>query len=290
MTGCTSAACCARHPRSPGCARGGAPPSAEPLGIAASHERLCRTVRTVENGVGSTSGLLPFNRSALLQRGDVYQFGVFQGGSLARLVQIYDAPTWGFDTFSGLPDERKGEASTSSWKRGTFDVGGAAAAPRIARSAGLRRGALLAGLFNETLTPSLPSARGMRPAVYVDIDSDLYVSAYQALDWLFTQRLAVPGTVVGYDDFWVLPCVKGDPSPLAYGEGKAHVDISARHGVRFRCICGPCAPKNSKAWGWRPYFLVEAVGARPQAGVTIDAAEFLRDSKNCQKARRRAGR
>jgi hypothetical protein len=256
------------------------------------HDFLCRTVRTVENGVGSSAGLLPFDHSALLEDGDVYQFGVFQGGSLSKLVKLYNtSATWGFDTFSGLPAELPGEHTIRGWKPGTFDVGGKAAAARVARSIGLQRGGLIAGLFNVTLTPELTASRGMRPAVYVDVDSDLYVSAAQALDWLFAQRLAVPGTVIGYDDWWVLPCIKQDPRPLAYGEGKAHLDVARRHGVRFRCICGPCAPRNSKMWGWRPYFLVEAVGVTAEPGVAaqLDAADFLRSSKNCQKALRRSG-
>ena len=47
----------------------------------ARHDTLCRSLRTVEKGVGSVSGLLPFNANRLLLDGDVYQFGVFEGSS-----------------------------------------------------------------------------------------------------------------------------------------------------------------------------------------------------------------
>ena len=258
----------------------------------ARHDTLCRSLRTVEKGVGSVSGLLPFNANRLLLDGDVYQFGVFEGSSLARLVRIYDDPRtrlWGFDTFSGLPSEEPNQTTTVTWKPGTFDVGGTASVPRIAQQIGLRgRGELLAGLFSDTLTPYLAMAKGMRPAVYVDVDADLYVSSRQALDWLFMQRLAVPGTVVGYDDFWVLPCIHGDPHPLEHGEGKAHAEVAEKYGVHFRCICGPCALRNGGSWGWRTYFLVEAVGVAPVTGVTIDADAFLRESAVCHRSRRKS--
>ncbi len=43
----------------------------------------------------------------------------------------------------------------------------------------------------------------------------------------------MPGSVIGYDDFWVLPCGAGnEPWPLAVGEGRAHVEV-------FLCTCHP---------------------------------------------------
>ena len=35
---------------------------------------------------------------------------------------------------------------------------------------------------------------------------DIYVSAYQALDWIFTHRLAAVGTLVTYDDWMDYNC------------------------------------------------------------------------------------
>ena len=55
-----------------------------------------------------------------------------------------------------------------------------------------------------------------RPALYVDIDVDLYSSTYQALEWLAQFGLLVPGTIIGYDDW-----VTGGEN----GEQRAHKDI-----------------------------------------------------------------
>ena len=36
----------------------------------------------------------------------------------------------------------------------------------------------------------------MRPAIFVEIDCDLYISTVAALEWLFAHRLVVAGTVI----------------------------------------------------------------------------------------------
>eukprot|EP00966_Prymnesium_polylepis_P169822 3926101-Prymnesium_polylepis.1 len=53
---------------------------------------------------------------------------------------------------------------------------------------------LVRGFYNESLTASL--AKRMRPALFVMIDCDLYVSALAALEWLCESRLLVQGTLV----------------------------------------------------------------------------------------------
>ena len=75
----------------------------------------------------------------------------------------------------------------------------------------------------------------------------LPASRTEALDWLFTNHLARAGTVIGYDDWWTIPCWNFRrtrhrliSSPLLVGEGLAHAEIARRHGVVFRCIAGPC--------------------------------------------------
>ena len=35
----------------------------------------------------------------------------------------------------------------------------------------------------------------MKPAAYIDIDCDLYISAYQALDWALSVGVAAPGRI-----------------------------------------------------------------------------------------------
>lgn len=62
----------------------------------------------------------------------------------------------------------------------------------------------------------------MRPALYVEIDCDLYLSSRQALEWLLSSRLIVRGTVIGYDDL---------EAGGTGGEAQAHNEVVARWGL-----------------------------------------------------------
>ena len=61
-----------------------------------------------------------------------------------------------------------------------------------------RRVQAIKGRFQDSLVPGLAALRGMGPALYVDIDADLFSSTWTALDWLFREGLMKPGTVIGY--------------------------------------------------------------------------------------------
>lgn len=44
----------------------------------------------------------------------------------------------------------------------------------------------------------------MKPALLIDCDVDLYISAYQCLDWMFFNGLIVTGTIIYYDDVSII--------------------------------------------------------------------------------------
>lgn len=264
-------------------------------GVHRQHNLVCRTQG---GGFGSPSGPLLSNFSAL-QAGDIYQFGVAEGYSLRSLLQIFDkSKAWAFDTFQGMPDTESGEETfQTTWKRGAFRPSAAK------RSAGAVRLPMLSqftsrvetipGVFKNSLVPGLAAQRGMDPAAYVDIDSDLFSSAKDALDWLFREGLIVQGTVIGYDDYWDLACKQRSAQIEMHGEAMAHAKISAKYKVSFKCICGPCAPlpphstgsDPAQPWGWRTYFVVESIGERINSGLTMssaDAHHFLEYHSACR--------
>ena len=124
---------------------------------------------------------------------DLYTFGVFFGDSMYFFrSQFPQARLLGFDSFTGLPSEKRGEVNRRGWVAGTFnthlprlvvqrlreDLGDESTATR---SDGRRRKTLIRrGFFNQSLTPQLAeSARAAGPLI-IDVDSDIYVSAYQA--------------------------------------------------------------------------------------------------------------
>ena len=248
----------------------------------------------------------------LAQRGDVYAFGVAQGHNLEILHDILPKRRlYGFDSFLGLPAEDDAGSRIAAWKEGDFK---ARATPEaIARAAGGSTFAkVFSGFFNETLTPALAAAEHMRPAIFLDVDCDLHASTVSVLDWAFTQRIARVGTLIGYDDFWTVPCDQhrkaeraaksaasaggtagashGLGSPLLVGEGKAHLEMTQKHGLRFECVGGPCrvAPTLTschKHNGWAPIFVVTAVGSPdpdPGFNFTESMREFMSAHKTCR--------
>ena len=189
---------------------------------------------------------------------DIYEWGVFIGISMRALsVQLKDAAVhfrtmWGFDSFQGLPGETGGSEEHPEVERFKFFEGAFSAAGTLGlysytklRHAILHyvddtRVHLVRGYYNESLNAE--RAERARPALYVDVDCDLYTSTFTALDWMFANRLIVPGTLIGYDDW-----VQGGPT----GEQRAHHELMTKYAVRVTRI-----PSRAR---W-PVFLVTSVG------------------------------
>ena len=236
--------------------------------------------------------------------GTVLEFGVLNGSYLQRYGNAFcwKPVFWGFDSFVGLPPEAQGLPRPAAWKPGRFSstwnppdskegkrLAGALAAQRVRASLvnGVdgRKVHLVPGLFSETLTAEL-AARILRtsgPAAFIDIDSDLYVSARQSLDWVFGNGLAVVGTVIRYDDWWSIPCAtlhasnrkfqKSNVPMESYGgQPLAHHEAAYKFGVTFACACGPCDAESggpqarhfATGWvGFNPFFVVVSLTVPP---------------------------
>ena len=229
-----------------------------------------------------------------LANGAVYQFGVFQGKSMRMMRHMEpfaNAPMIGFDSFEGLPSSLS-RSERSEWSPGQF-----AADPRteLQNTIG-REGAtaqFVRGFFNESLVqPGLVRQLGKKIAKYVDIDVDLYSSALEALTFMFESGLVVPGTVIGYDDWWSGPCRRGwtaSASPLQTSEGLAHAEIARKYGVTFICLAGGCRPGvPCPAFG--VIFLGASIGDTPggDPGFAMsdsDALEFMENDAVCRAKR-----
>lgn len=225
-----------------------------------------------------------------MRGGHAYEFGVSTGGSLAQLRAILEAGTYprlkwrriaplsapatrffAFDSFRGLPPSDV--EAVPMWRRGAFSFDPRAwlVARHFNRTGGPRV-TFVEGFYNESLRDELVRRHRMSPATYVNIDCDLYESARAALDFLLRNGLLVPGSLVGYDDWWAIPCGEGVRS-LAVSEGRAHAELAARHDVEFLCVAGPCRYQPAETGGARPnlfshygawgvVFLVLSVGQR----------------------------
>jgi hypothetical protein len=159
----------------------------------------------------------------------MYQFGVPTDMSiLSRIVSNYSV-YWGFDSFQGLPEEKKGMYKNPLWKPGAFSLTqqlGYNSMKRLRRIMKINNLKLVNGFYNTTLTKALAS--NARPAFFVDINCDLYISTFQALDWMFGNNLIQKQSLIMYDDW--------ENTPYNHGESRAHNDISRKYKVNFKLI------------------------------------------------------
>lgn len=200
-------------------------------------------------------------------RRDIFVFGVYTGDSVREISQylrredVAFRTLWGMDSFRGLPDEqgledRYGEqlgkvselerkahgavgtvAKVSSlWATGRFStaqVMGASsledALAKLTTKVAEPRVRWIPGFFNESLTHEL--AQRVSPALFVDMDCDLYSSTEQALSWLLTNRLLSPSrgvrTVISYDDWG---------AGGANGQSLAHRKVLERHNATAKLV------------------------------------------------------
>ena len=157
---------------------------------------------------------------------DLYTFGVYTGSSMKFWLDQLDAlkvrtgPMWGFDSFEGLPQEADGvKKECNAWNVGAFSAADQFDVSSFSEvrakindylgPAHASRTQLVKGFFSDSLTPSLKAERRLQPALLVDVDVDLYISAWQCLDWMFAHELIVPGTVVYYDDVGIVKADEG---------------------------------------------------------------------------------
>lgn len=175
---------------------------------------------------------------------DVYQFGVYTGvGGQCICEKLTKAGvSWGrfvgFDSFTGLPNEADKIAPDlmegEHWNEGAFSAADALQEydteqllAKIKGTIGYTDVVLVPGMFEDVLDPKLGAA--MRPAMFVDVDCDLYISARQCLEWMLRHELIIVGTVVRYDDW------KGTPEWQG-GESLAHLEVTEIYGLAWERV------------------------------------------------------
>lgn len=206
---------------------------------------------------------------------DVYQFGVYTGGTMNGIGKSLRGfgHLYGFDSFVGLPPETAGEPLEGPhWRPGAFSAADAmesysleALLGRVMRRVARQNTTLIPGFYNESLTASLRRRYRFQPALLVDVDVDLHSSAMQCLSWMFESGLIVPGTYIRYDDWRNMR--------QQHGEARAHREITALYNVSWLNL-GSAGNPNSREWQvvgvggptWRgtrrPRFLGGARGRR----------------------------
>lgn len=176
---------------------------------------------------------------------DVYMFGIYTGDSCCKvgedLKSIGTIPNryYGFDSFEGLPDEADGLHTHEDWTTGAFnskklfntdniDEIVNAIGSKFSKSAG-KTIDLIRGFYCDSLTDELVIEKGMKPALFVDMDVDLYISTYQSMDWMARNGL-IQNTVIYFDD-WA-----DAKEPYTFGESLALVEICDKYKYNYKQI------------------------------------------------------
>ena len=150
------------------------------------------------------------------------EFGVWQGRTisaawhLARERRLTTA-FWAFDSFSGLPEVAGRDASGfQHFKQGEFAFGERAFRRRL-KINGVEGVNIVAGRFEESLTPAVQNRVGKVAIAW--IDCDLYESTVPVLRFL--TPLLDEGTLLFFDDWY---CYRANPDR---GQQRAYHEWSA---------------------------------------------------------------
>jgi O-methyltransferase len=137
--------------------------------------------------------------------GDYYEFGLYAGSSFHHAQQeavrlgLGTMHFWGFDSFQGLPDVAQ-EDGIAKFPAGHYCCDLATVTALHDRfGVDWRRVHLIDGWYDDTLTETLASDRGMAKAAVVVVDCDMYASTLPVLR--FITPLLQHGTVLIFDDW-----------------------------------------------------------------------------------------
>lgn len=174
---------------------------------------------------------------------DAYWFGIFSGSSFSEecavLTEYNMIPRKMFacDSWEGLPAETPGVplAGHGCWFQGNFNSSQlfGTTDKELIKQRVLDQVAnktlpiqFVDGYFEVSLTDEL--AKQCKPASFVNIDVDLYVSTKQIYAWMLKHNLIIKNTIIYYDDW---------SGTLEGGECKAHAELVAETGMEFELIC-----------------------------------------------------
>ena len=175
---------------------------------------------------------------------DVYLFGIYTGWSCGEVGYNFKITNkspnnfYGFDSLEGLPDERPDLSRQQDWHKGNynsktyFNTQDIDSICKDIEDNFLNRSNrsidLIRGFYSTSLTDDLVIEKNMKPACFIDMDCDLYISAFQALDWLARNEL-LNNTVIYFDDY-----VKARREMI--GEEKAFYEIINKFSLKTELL------------------------------------------------------
>ncbi len=180
--------------------------------------------------------------------GDFYEFGVYSGMSMKLILNYFSDKinnSYGFDSFEGIPKEKKDKYSNKLWVKGYCDISKIINGNKNTIKINIfdyinnNNTYLIDGWYKYTLNKDNILKYNMKPASIIDIDCDIYTSSYKALDFIFSNNLVQEGTIILYDDWGGTEEYKG-------GESLAHQQIIDKYKVICEEIYGSKTQKIFK--------------------------------------------
>jgi hypothetical protein len=179
------------------------------------------------------------------------EFGVYRGKSLSLIHNLFTETgllldkLLGFDSFEGLPTESDGVKRFELFVPGWFgDTNGLKPDDNEVVK-------YVKAWYSELSSKDIEKY-GIEKQCLVHIDCDLYISTFQALDFLFANHLIPAGAVFAYDEFL------HHDKPEDGGESLAHIQITEKYRVKFREFYRNIYKHNGKDM-WQNCFVVEGV-------------------------------
>lgn len=182
---------------------------------------------------------------------DFYDFGVCSGSGTIQVLDAFNRENivhnkcWGFDSWQGLPEEAPGLFRPDIWHKGAFKASKELHIPEeqvvhrvlSAIKEYTDNVELISGFFSDSLTDKLTKIKIFKPALFISIDVDLYISSYQALDFMAKNDLIMKGTIIRYDEWgdFTHPLWKGNKE-YEFGESRSHKEICEKYNLIFEDI------------------------------------------------------
>ena len=180
-----------------------------------------------------------------------YEFGLFKGFSFWFAEQMSrdyvgnDFQFYGFDSFEGLPKSEV-DSDYLYWREGNYAASIEYATEKLKdHGTDLKKVKLFKGFYSKHHFDSLRKSNSFLPISICVIDSDIYESCVEVLD--FIKDLLVPGSILLFDDYNFYDGA-GNPKGDNHGERRAmkefeesnptfskeHLFDFGRNGVAFR--------------------------------------------------------
>jgi hypothetical protein len=194
---------------------------------------------------------------------DLYEFGTYLGQSICGIfeyIEFYNINFnnfVGFDSLEGLPLENLDSNNNIHWTKGKFSFNEYIKKNQITvneyKSWLIENNRLpnkysdkfrlIKGFYENTLNES--NLNNLKPALFINIDCDIYTSTIQVLEFIFKNKLYVSGkTIIRYDDW------SNNNMEYLTGQSKAHLEITKKYNIDCELLLKHSYNKDPEATWW----------------------------------------